>query len=254
MNPWLLYDLLIEQIDADAPVTDVVMGINWSYLTLANHAQSGICFSATQVARTLPWSGQLVGKKLSELKNWLKHWEPAAATLGVMAINAYYNSNSGLAKISNSLPQLLADTPGNLQVFDFFKPQTQGKKVAVIGHYPGLMGRPGFEGWLCIERNPRAGDLPDPAAYFILPECDWVFITGAAIANRTLPAILQQCQNANVVLMGPSVAWTPLWKEFGVDFLAGTYVLDPARLNRVVSEAGGTELFQGACEYRVVKL
>lgn len=254
MDQWSLYHQLMSSVDDDCKIVDVVMGINWSYLVLENKLQPGICFSATDVARTLSWSGTLRGRSLGDVKSWVKQWEPAAATVGLMAINAYMNSTDGLLKHANSLSQLFADVPGNLQVFEFFKPKTAHKSVTVIGHYPGLQSRPGFEHWQCIERVPKVGDLPDPAAFFTLPESDWVFITGAAIANKTLPAILQLCHGANVVLMGPSVAWTHLWKDYGVDYLAGTACLSLPKLNRVASEAGGTELFQGACEYRVIKL
>lgn len=254
MNPWQIYDALLETASSEAELTDMVLGINWSLASFYGHNQPGICFSATSVTRTLPWSGSLLGKSLNELKHWVKHWEPAAASVGLLAINSYFNSRSGLLLASDNLGQLLSHVPANLSVFEYFREATLGAKVGVIGSYPGLKEEAIFDNWVCIERTPRPGELPDPASYYELPTCDWVFITGASLANKSLPLLLDLSRNAQVVLMGPSVPWTDLWRDFGVNYLAGVNVVDSLGAALVASQAGGTQLFDGPVDYHLVAL
>ncbi|HMU66773.1 MAG TPA: DUF364 domain-containing protein, partial [Cellvibrionaceae bacterium] len=103
-----------------------------------------------------------------------------------------------------------------------------------------------------IERRVRPGDLPDTAAEFILPEADWVFITASSIANKTLPRLLALAAQARVVLMGPSVPWLANWQDYGVDYVAGVAIKDPAALAQTLMEGGGTRIFSqgvGYCVY-----
>ncbi len=254
MTAWTIYDALIDRAQSGAVVEDVVLGINWSVCKFSDLNVPGICFSASHVARTLPWSGSLIGRSINELKHWVKDWEPAAASVGVMAINACINSGDGALVNAQKILPSTKNVPNNLLVFDYFRHATEGKKVAVIGRYPGLTTRPGFERWTCFEINPQAGDLPSLAAPYILPDYDWVFITGATIANKSLPAILNACGEAQLVLMGPSIPWTPLWADFGVNYLAGVAVNDWFALKNVACQAGGTQLFNGPCDYFLVDL
>ena len=80
--------------------------------------------------------------------------------------------------------------------------EMEGKKVAVIGHFPGMeVGRRAC-GLTVLERNPQEGDLPDFAAEYVLPEQDYVFITGTALTNKTMPRLLELSEHATVGLVG----------------------------------------------------
>ena len=65
----------------------------------------------------------------------------------------------------------------------------------------------------CFERRPLGGDLPDQAGEYLLGRQDCVCITGSAVANKTLPRLLELSRSAYVVLVGPSVPLAPLWFE-----------------------------------------
>lgn len=94
-----------------------------------------------------------------------------------------------------------------------------------------------------LERAPQEGDLPDPACEYVLPEQDYVFITGTTLINKTLPRLLQLCEGARVVLVGPSVPFTTDWFDLGVEVLAGSVVVDPETCWRTVCEGGGHEIW-----------
>ncbi len=106
--------------------------------------------------------------------------------------------------------------------------QIAGKKVAVIGHFPGLEKARDCCDLTILEREPEAGDLPDFAAEYVLPQQDCVFITGSTLTNKTLPRLLELSAGATVALVGPSVPLVPWWFDSGVDLLAGTVVTNKA--------------------------
>ncbi len=139
-------------------------------------------------------------------------------------------------------------------MFRYFENKLKNKRVAVIGSYPDIHQIEGSNNWSCLERQPKLNELPDPAAKYILYDADWVFITAASLANKTLPTLLEFSEKATVVLMGPSLPWTPLWSEFGVNYLAGVEVLSTKYLNDVARQAGGTQLFEKAYRYKILKL
>jgi uncharacterized protein (DUF4213/DUF364 family) len=198
--------------------------------------------------RSLPWSGTLAGRPLSELAGWVRSWQPFEATIGMAAVNAAINPGSPLSQGGVPLES------GNLAVFDHFLPLLAGKRVVVVGRYPGLERYGEQLDMSVLERSPSGGDLPDPAAEYLLPEADWVFLTASSITNKTFPRLVELSRDANLVLMGPTTPWLPELAGFGVDFLAGVNILDGEAARVTVAEGGGVRLFDAAVRYCVVDL
>ncbi|WP_418550405.1 Rossmann-like domain-containing protein, partial [Hungatella sp.] len=69
---------------------------------------------------------------------------------------------------------------------------------------------------------------------YILPDMDYIYITGFTLVNKTLPRLLELGKNARVVLVGPSVPMAPVLFEFGVRELAGTLITDTEKTERLV--------------------
>jgi uncharacterized protein (DUF4213/DUF364 family) len=141
----------------------------------------------------------------------------------VAAINAYYNHLERAAARGIVLP----DEARKNEAFEKYRGDVAGKKVAVVGHFPFLerLLQPVCN--LCIlERRPSAGDYPDPACEYILPEVDYVFISGSTLVNKTLPRLLELSRAAWTVLVGPSVTLAPVLFDFGADDLSGFVVRD----------------------------
>jgi hypothetical protein len=130
-------------------------------------------------------------------------------------------------------------------------PLIKGKKVVVIGRYPGLEKIEQNAELVVLERQPGETDLPDPACEFVIPNADWVFMSATTIVNKTFPRLAELATNANLVLMGPTLPWIEELSEFGVDYLAGVRVRDQAKLETIVAEGGGTRIFDQAVEYCV---
>ncbi|BCG66041.1 MAG: hypothetical protein methR_P3917 [Methyloprofundus sp.] len=170
--------------------------------------------------------------------------------MGLSAVNCSLNGKQTLAG------DLLEPEDGqaNLAVFDYFFPKIKDQKIVVIGHYPGIERYYQQYKLKVIERQPVDRDYPDSAAEFLIPEADWVFITGTSIANKTFPRLMQLASQAKTVLMGPSTPWLPELAEFGVDYLVGVDVIDHNRLFQTAAEGGGVRIFDQAVRYKVVDL
>ena len=244
-----LYDLLVERVRGTQPLRRMLLGLNWS---VAEVRASGICFSPVDPPRTLAFPGTLAGRPVADLAPWVRSFDPCEATVGCAVINAVVN-DQGNPCLARSEP-VSGAVPSHLRVFAHFASRVDGAAIVVVGRYPGLdalwQGRP----YTCIERRTTPGTLPDAAAEYVLPRADWVFLTGSAIANKTLPRLLELSRRATVVLLGPSVPWMLEWADFGVDYLAGVAVRDTERLMQIAAEGGGTRIFEDAVDYRVLSL
>ncbi|MEY3760129.1 MAG: hypothetical protein RIR39_1620 [Pseudomonadota bacterium] len=246
-SPNTLYNLLIDHANSDAIVTDFTLGLVWS---VCKTQQLGLAMSPGIPTRTLIWPGTLVGKPIRELTHWIKDWEPYAATVGMAAINCSLNRY----ELPAGITLLSAVDKGNLAVFEHFLPRLMDKKVVIIGRYPGIESYAKQLNLTIIERQPQANDLPDPAAEFLIPNADWVFITASSITNKTFPRLAVLAKNATTVLMGPTVPWMPHWHEFDINYLAGIEIVDPVKLSHTAAEGGGVRLFENGARYRIVEL
>lgn len=250
-----LYRLIMDRAQSRSAVLQhMALGLSWSRAAVKIEDGSsgyGICFSPTESPRNLPWPGSLSGRNTAELVPWLSSWNSSEAVVGTAVVNALINHNSPLLNKA----QALSFSPApHLSVFEHFKPELSGAKVAIIGRYPGLDRYRDHFDFSCIERRPGAGDLPDAAANWVLPQADWVFITASSIANKTLPHLLSLSQRATVVLMGPSLPWLSEWGDFGVDYLAGVRINQPDLLLQILMEGGGTNIFVDSVSYQLLPL
>jgi Uncharacterized conserved protein len=243
-----VHELLLDHAVGRQYLQRLVIGLVWT-LCQGEHS-SGLAMSPHFATRTLPWSGRLQGQPLSELTGWVRDKDLHCAAVGLSAINA--------CLVEQMLPDsvMLPPSPhgANLTVFEHFLPQLRGRKVAVIGHYPGIERYREAMQLSVLELQPQDGDLPASAAEFILPESDWVFLTASSLVNKTFARLAELSIAATTVLMGPSLPWLPQWHEFGIDYLAGVEVLDPELLFHTVAQGGGVRIFEQAVRYRIATL
>ncbi len=201
--------------------------------------------------RTLPWSGSLGGKSVTDLAAWIYAWEPYQASVAMAAINSCINSR---ALPLHSIPlECNPDFP-NLAVFDYFLPHLRGKKVVVIGRYPGLERYREQLQLTVLEQQPTGDDLPAAASEFVFGDADWVFITASSIPNKTFPRLAELAAHAKTVLMGPTGPWLPQLHELGIDYLAGVEIIDSEQLTETIAQGGGVRIFNQGLRYRVAEL
>lgn len=243
---WKLYDELIERIPCDIFADQITIGLHWTTVRAGNY-----CGAAMTVAERSE-RGSLLnerrGQPLRHLASLSKSWDFVEAAVGVAAINAYYNNEQTWKRPrKGDLPWRIL---GGENAFDGYRQEVKGKKVAVVGHFRQL------ENYLTeaktvsvLERRPVGDDLPDSACEYILPEQDYVFITGSALVNKTLPRLLQLSEKAKVILAGPSTPMTSILFTYGVDEMGGFLVRERNRIEDTVAIGAHKEFF--ACGERI---
>lgn len=215
---WELYDRLIESVPEDVAVDHIHVGETWTIVHAGPYCGFAVTVNEQELA--LPSFDELIGRGLRSAASLCKSWDFLSASVGTAALNAYYNA-----------PSVALTVPGMEQTknaFTDYAAAVAGKKAAVIGHFFNL------EKFLteaeCVsvlERRPWPGDYPDSACEYILPEQDFVFITGSAFINKTLPRLLELSSHGRAIVLGPSTPMSPLLFEYGAMELSG---LMPARL------------------------
>lgn len=207
---WNLYDELYMGIPSGIRVEGCVVGKLWT--TVRANGSLGVArtLGDTDVDRNA--LGQsMVGDFLRDVANVLRWDSPLRASIGVAAMNAFYNRPD---RLNTLLP---SEFGANL-----------GGRVTVIGELPEL------------ERSLRefcdvtALPLPEccqlDAAYDAAMKADFAFISGDALTNRTLPALLERVgERTRVSLTGVSVPAAPVLFAFGnpLHNLSGVYASIP---------------------------
>lgn len=236
-NPWNLYDRLIECIPDNITVLYCGSGHNWTIVTSSEHSV-GLSMTIPLFTKPFVETRRLEGLPLKEVAKLSKSWNFVEASIGVAAINSYYNQEN---RCKNEYPRLYES---NCTAFDYYKEELSGKKVAVIGHFPNLEKNLNEICDLSIlERIPIFGDYPDSACEYILPEQDFIFITGCTLVNKTLPRLLELGRHSKVILVGPSVPMTPMLSEFNVYGLSGLIVHNEELSQILLREGNKIDLF-----------
>lgn len=104
--------------------------------------------------------------------------------------------------------------------------QGQGKKVAIIGHFPFIPEVKARVGELnVLELRPQEGDLHANEAPHIIPQMDVVAITSMAFINGSMQRLLDLCDpKAYIIILGPSTPLSPVLFKHGIDMICGSVV------------------------------
>ena len=152
----------------------------------------------------------------------------------------------GMATI-NSLIEMDEQRCTELNGGDLLSKKGEGKKVAIIGHFPFIpqLRTVVSELWV-IERNPQEGDFAETEANKLLTQADVVGITGTAFTNQTIESLLSLCKsNAYVVILGGTAPLSPVLFDYGVNAVSGTRVIDPEMVLRCVSQGATFRQIKG---------
>ncbi|MBK8479163.1 MAG: DUF364 domain-containing protein [Opitutaceae bacterium] len=236
---WNIYDRLLSGLPEDAVVASFAGGLHWFGVQSAGAMGLAMAVHETHCAPSL--AGRVAGQDLRTVAALARSWNFADAALGLAALNSYYNAPArvlGWAQADYFAHQTGANA------FATMLPRVIGKRVAVIGHFQGLEGIAKVCQLTILERQPQPGDAPDPACELILPEADFVFITGVTLINKTIVRLLQLCPQAFVVLVGPTVPLAPVWFELGVGMIAGLMIDDVPATFQLVQEGGKHAFFE----------
>ena len=133
----------------------------------------------------------------------------------------------GMATI-NSLLKVDVQKCVELNASDLLAQKGEGKKVAIVGHFPFIryLRESAGELWV-IEKNPQEGDFPETESERLIPQADVIGITGTAFTNHTIEHLLELCNpDAYVVVLGGTAPLSPILFDYGINAVSGTRVTD----------------------------
>ena len=224
-----LYKAIAQGVDSDEPISCAVNAQLWNIVETGQATGMAMSIPGDSIAPMFPCHE---GLSLRQAASAVGSWNLSEAGIALAAANCHYNRIERMDALRAHEPYENYCTHG----LDF-----EGKTVGLVGHLRGpedmyKLARKVY----IIEREPQPGDYPDAACDFILPQCDIVLITGSSIVNKTLPHLLELCENAYTILTGPSVPLCPDLLDLGIDRLAGMAVTDRAGLHAHVMSGAMT--------------
>lgn len=241
---WEIYDRLIQGIPESWKAEEIVRGSRWAYVK----SKEGIGISGlmTYEYRTPIAVKSMEGSSLREVAEYIKSWNYSEATIGLAAINAYYN-NPKIAKESGvDIGESMHVEDRIYDPFIMSQNEIRGQKVAVVGHFPYIenLFAPICDVKVIAGEDPMNGDYPPPAAEYILPESDFVLLGGSCLIEKTIPRLLRLSQNAKkITIVGPGTVLSPILFEYGVSDLSSFVVKDHQKAMRLVRGAENGKIY-----------
>lgn len=245
---WEIYDALIDGIPEDFTVDELICGNSYSYVRSgagAGIATTGLTNSNYNNARAPIFSKNLIGASLKEAAACIKSWNLDEASSGLAAINAYYNSPDTARNNGVFFSDAIRVEDRIFDPFIMSQREVKGKNVATVGHFPHLESllEP-----ICnlsiIEWEPEEGDYPISASEYILPECDYVYISSSCFVNKTLPRLIELSQNAKgITIVGPGTPLAPVLFNYGVCDLSGFIIKDNLKAFRIAAGAERVKIY-----------
>ncbi|UIJ38054.1 hypothetical protein LWC08_00385 [Desulfobaculum bizertense] len=215
MQENILHELVESVQDIpDSPVTGSVCG---RYMVGIKGQKAGL---ATRIGHKGPYPAPLTTEGLPDTLHgmvWLltapekELPHPEARVFGIAALNALL-----------PIPDGVEESKGQ----DMIVKHAIGQRVVVVGHFPFVekIGQKngGFASFHTLELVPRPGDLSTDYAEDMIPRAGFVAITGTTLLNGTLAGLLEFCRpSTHVMLLGPSVPFSPILLDMGLSSLAG---------------------------------
>ena len=232
-----IYEILLRELpDKEQKVARVVRGVAWTAAVLEN-GRVGVAMHTEGESRPRLFE-TLVGLPAGEAARAVLSWNLEEASEGMAVINACCNTEARLEALGCRY------TGSSLEGVDL-----RGLRVGFVGHllhHGGLTEElvASARDYFILEREPKAGDYPDSACEYLLPDCDVAVITGSAFVNKTMPRLLELTKSARTILTGPTVPLCPALLRQGVSRLNGSVITDPeGMLEKIVRERCSVNAF-----------
>jgi uncharacterized protein (DUF4213/DUF364 family) len=220
----ILNDLILSLKEKNLPVKSVHTCVFWTAV-ISKHCGLSSTFREVGPShdRGVRDVGKLTQKTAFELAEYAGSNSLLEASIGMATINSLIDIDESKCIEKNA--------------FEILLEKGQGKSVAVVGHFPWIPKlQEKIKNVWVLEQRLREGDLPAREAERILPQCDVVGITGTSFINHTLEGLLNLCQNAFIILIGPTSPLSPILFDYGIDAICGSKVIDPDKIIRSISE------------------
>ena len=248
-----IYEELIADIPEDIRAERVAMGPGWMLVEASCGCGAASVYDGGQhpTGRAL----QYEGKTLRELGGLIDSPVLAEQGISVAAINAYYNQFTYLENLEQQ-GKVTIDTTSNS--FIEYGKMVEGKDVTFVGHFCGLEQHMTKAGSVSIlEKRPQPGDIPAEKCDEVIPGMDYVFMTGATLANGTANHLLELCgmkDNTKAVFVGPTTTMAETVFRHGAAELSGMVITDAEAALEAVLSGDHKAIFATGQKLRVIGL
>lgn len=232
--------VLAESVTSETPVDRLLVGLNWTLVRAGELC--GIARSparGTEGARSVRDPRGFRGRPLSEVARMLLSLDPLSRSVGLAAVNAFWNRADVHGRGSR------ADRDGGgppAPGFTRFAPPGDG--LVVVGGFPEV--RRLLPHARIIEREPAPGDIAAADADDALATAPQIAITAQTLMNASLERLLALSAGARTrMLIGPSAPLCPLLPGCGLTAISGVTVVDADRAEEFISETGARILDDG---------
>ncbi len=238
-----IIDELISKLTYEVPVRDIRQG---PFQTAVLTRNCGLASTPHDPGphhdkAPIAEAGLLIGKDTKDLALLAESPSPHEAAIGMATINSLIEVNEHLCV--------------ELNAGDLLVQKGEGKRVAIIGHFPFVprLRRAAKELWV-IEKNPGEADLAEPEAENLLPQADVVGITGTAFINGTIEHLLELCSpKAFTVILGGTTPLSPVLFDHGISAISGTKVVDSETVLRCISQGATFRQIKGVRLLTMIK-
>lgn len=216
---------LAASVNARQSVDEVLVGLNWTLVRAGRYC--GIARSpdrGTEGARSLCTHSPLSGHPLSALAQWLCSLDPLRRSVGLAAINAFWNS------------RVQPRTKGPTGWHRFTPP---GEGLVIVGRFHEAMVR--LPAARIIEREPVANDIPENQSDTVLAGAKAIAITAQTLMNGSLEPLLARTGHIpQRLLLGPSAPVTDILFDAGITSVSGLAVTSPDQIRTFIAETGAS--------------
>jgi uncharacterized protein (DUF4213/DUF364 family) len=246
-----LYEELIAGIPEGLAAEGVAMGPNWMIVkSVCGCGAASVYDEGNHPIGRMP---QYEGKTLRELGRLIDSPVMAEQGVSVAAINAWYNQFNYLKQLEVA-GRVTIDATTNS--FLEYSKLVDGKDVTFVGHFCGLEKHMARAGSVSIlEKRPQPGDLPAEKCDEVIPGMDYVFMTGATLANGTASHLLELCnvkENTQAIFVGPTTTMSKTLFEYGAAELSGMVITDPDAAFEAVVTGNHKAIFDTGQKLRVI--
>ncbi len=225
LNASSIEDILADSIPTNIVVDKVLIGYNWTLVRAGDLC--GIARSperGTQGARTIRPQNGFKGFNLHQLAQFLKSTDPLSRSLGLAAVNAYYN------RVDSSYDEIIP-------VGGFASIPAPGNDTLIIGAFRDALNR--LPNAKIVEREPKVGDIPAEDFPKVVKNAKNLVITAQTLMNGSLELINRVSKDVpNKILLGPSAPLCPLLLDYGFSQISASVIHDANEAERFISESG----------------
>jgi len=243
-NFWRIYQSLIEPIPKQLEIKGFVQNQKWSAIDSDCGAGVALCFQ--------PLSGEhqreLAGKPLKEIASWIFSWDFSKASVGMAAINAFWNQRNTIEKCFDSKLEELAPS---ISIEEYLKKEYAGKKVLFVGYFPFADSLKSDCEVTILERRELPGTLPDTACEALIPENNAIIISASTLVNKTYIRLAQLCRSKFSIITGPSSPLSPDLKEDGISQVSGIVIKDRRALFKLIGQGASREILKPDISWKI---